>query len=354
MLTLSIFFKHQSFRRDEKDEIWYDCECFFTVKRPSSIDEIENYENLPIDDQQRIRQKIANLQLPLIPANINPSLKRAAPAESKIILSDFQIEYSVSSRAECCGCRNKIMKGLVRVSKTVYFTEIGMKFGGQKFQHHLECFASICRKDYKFYLGGDKLPGFNQLKATDQQHVMEIIKSGKDDDEVSDEKKIKLEVGPSSINEETSQELENLIKIQSEKFQTIRGLLKIHGNAKILGEFLKLNDSKVVLGYENILDRCSDFISFGAIFKCTTCTNGNMIFSKHGYKCDGKLNEWANCDRFETNVRRQSVKFPKSMNFIREQLTNKGIKLAVQHRAVRPMVTKVVESKRKVKVSCKR
>lgn len=349
---------HQSFKRDGRDEVWYHFDCFFALQRPSSINEIENYENLPIDDQQKIRKKITNLQLPLIPlnGNVNPKLKRAAPVvESKIVLSDFNIEYSVSSRAECVGCRNKIMKGLIRVGKNEFFTEIGMKFGGQKFQHHLECFGTICRKEYGFYLGFDQLPGFSQLTENDQLKVMTIWKSTnieQNDDGASDEKKIKLEAGPSNYD----QDLENVIKIQTEKFQTVRELLKKHCKAKTLSEFLTQNGSDVVQGYDNILDRCADFISFGAIPKCTKCLNGNMIFSKNGYKCDGTLNEWANCDRFESSLQRQAVKFPKSMNSFADQLlTSSRIKLVVQNRAVRPIVEpNCSDSKRDVKVARKR
>lgn len=94
--------------------------------------------------------------------------KRSAP---KIVLSDYGVQYSVSSRAECVGCRSKIMKSQVRVFKTVYDTEVGMKFGGQPFWHHLDCFAQICVDNYGFNLNGDKLPGFRNLSAADQQTV---------------------------------------------------------------------------------------------------------------------------------------------------------------------------------------
>lgn len=245
------------------------------------------------------------------------------------------------------------MKGLIRVSKNEYFTEIGMKFGGQKFQHHLECFTAMCQKEYKFYLTFDKLPGFSQLTKDDQQKVMLMSPTNHSGENigVSGEKKIKIEAEPSNVD----QDLENLIKIQTEKFHTVRELLTKHTTSKTLVEFLKQNDSDAVQEDEMILDRCADFIAFGAIQKCTKCPNGNFIFSKHGYKCDGRLNEWAFCDRFEASPQRQAVKFPKSMSAFREKLTSSRIKLVVQNRAVRPMTeTEVVDSKRVVKVARKR
>lgn len=59
-------------------------------------------------------------------------------------LRDFGVEYSKSSRANCCGCRQKIAKSIVRVKKVVYTTEVGINFGGQPLWHHLECFAKVC------------------------------------------------------------------------------------------------------------------------------------------------------------------------------------------------------------------
>lgn len=89
-------------------------------------------------------------------------------------MKDFGIEYSRSSRAECVGCQNKIMKEDVRVKKVVFDTEVGFKFGGQPLWHHLECFAKI-RGDYGFYLGGDQLPGFSSLSPEDKKTVKKAI-----------------------------------------------------------------------------------------------------------------------------------------------------------------------------------
>lgn len=89
-------------------------------------------------------------------------------------MKDFGVEYSLSSRAECVGCQNKIMKEDIRVKKVVFDTEVGFKFGGQPLWHHLECFAKI-RGDYGFYLGGDQLPGFSSLSPEDKKTVKKAI-----------------------------------------------------------------------------------------------------------------------------------------------------------------------------------
>lgn len=68
------------------------------------------------------------------------------------------------------GCQNKIMKDDVRIKKTDYTTEVGMKFGGQALWHHVACFASI-RGDYGFYVGGEQLAGFRELSPEDKKMV---------------------------------------------------------------------------------------------------------------------------------------------------------------------------------------
>lgn len=74
--------------------------------------------------------------------------KREAVKEVTVVMSakalrDFGVEYSVSSRAGCCGCRQKILKNEVRCKKIIYDTEVGMRYGGQPLWHHLDCFAKV-------------------------------------------------------------------------------------------------------------------------------------------------------------------------------------------------------------------
>lgn len=124
-----------------------------------------------------IRKKVEELSGILLPSTSKgkKGKKRAAePDASEVAMKDFAIEYSVSSRAECVGCQNKIMKEDIRVKRVVYDTEVGMKFGGQPLWHHLNCFASI-RGDYGYYLGGEDLQGFRSLSAADKKIVMKAI-----------------------------------------------------------------------------------------------------------------------------------------------------------------------------------
>lgn len=94
--------------------------------------------------------------------------------EDQAAVKDFGIEYAKSGRAACRGCELKINKDEVRVCKTVYDTEVGMKYGGQKLWHHLECFAQI-RNDLGWLDTGENLPGYKQLKAEEKKKVKQLL-----------------------------------------------------------------------------------------------------------------------------------------------------------------------------------
>lgn len=63
----------------------------------------------------------------------------------------------------------------VRISKTVYDTEIGIKYGGQPLWHHVKCFAED-RANLLYIAGGEDLPGFKLLTKEDQEMVRNEIK----------------------------------------------------------------------------------------------------------------------------------------------------------------------------------
>lgn len=111
-------FTLKSLKFDGRDNYLYHLNCFFEKQRPHNINEIENYENIQYDDQQKIRKKLDAIWSVLAPTSSeskgNKGTKR--PLVPPVTLSDYTLEYSPSNRAECVGCRTKIMKNIVRVS----------------------------------------------------------------------------------------------------------------------------------------------------------------------------------------------------------------------------------------------
>lgn len=100
------------------------------MHHPKSVEEIDHFEDIRYEDQERIRSKIGKSTI-LLPETSNKGKKgkkRAASTDEpsgKAALNDFAIEYSKSSRATCVGCKNKIMKEGIRIKKTVFDTEVG-------------------------------------------------------------------------------------------------------------------------------------------------------------------------------------------------------------------------------------
>lgn len=108
------------------------------------------------------------------------SKKRLADDEGEsskamsMLIKDFGIEYAKSGRAACVGCQLKIAKDEVRIKKTVYDTEVGMKFGGQPLWHHVECFAQL-RSELGWFESAEKLPGFKSLSKEDKANAKKHI-----------------------------------------------------------------------------------------------------------------------------------------------------------------------------------
>lgn len=74
--------------------------------------------------------------------------------------------------------------------------------------------------------------------------------------------------------------------------------------------FLIANDSDIVEDKNDLLDRCADLLTFGALPKCTMCQNGDMIFTETGYTCNGVNENFLSCEHFELNPTRSVCNIP--------------------------------------------
>lgn len=237
----------------------------------------------------------------------------------------------------------------------MYDTEVGMKFGGQPFWHHLECFATI-RGEYDFFISGDNLPGFKALEKNDQKLVLDALPYGINYKnvcryqisynlyyfrtiKVDEIQKKKMKREPLKETDKIlNQELETLIQQQSQKLFDIRDMLERNCSKSVLQSILTINNSCQIQDKEELLNRCSDMINFGALAKCQKCLNGDMIFTKHGYTCNGATSEWAFCGNFVEKPLRLKCKIPKALkncnganNFFA------SYKSIIVDRAVRPL-----------------
>lgn len=220
----------------------------------------------------------------------------------------------------------------LRVKRTVYDTEVGQKFGGQALWHHLNCFAQV-RGDYDFYVGGENLPGFGDLSKEDKKQVKESLPAIKVDEEQI--KKMKHE----PLNEAekaANKELEDTIAKQTKMLFIIRDELEKSCSKGDLQNILFTNKSCIVEGKDRLLDRCADFLTFGALAKCQKCQKGDLIFSKYGYTCNGMISEWAQCSNFIDKPLRMKCKIPDNLKKSETSKFFSKYKPKVQDRAVRP------------------
>lgn len=132
-----------------------------------------------------------------------------------------------------------------------------------------------------------------------------------------------------------SQSLEDQIKKQSKVLFKIRDKIQSICSKNDLQNILFANDSCLVEGVDNLLDRCADFLTFGALAKCQTCHKGDMMFKKHGYKCNGMIDEWTECGNFVEKPTRLKCKIPSSMKGDADDFFKK-YKPKIEDRALRP------------------
>lgn len=130
---------HQSSKFDGKMTSWYHFDCFFLKQRPKGMGDIENFDQLRWEDQEKIKKKIESIDYLLVgpfqidgtgsqcswililglggvgavevgkkgKGKVSKSTGKAAGGKK---LLDFSVQYAKSGRAACRGCLEKILK----------------------------------------------------------------------------------------------------------------------------------------------------------------------------------------------------------------------------------------------------
>ncbi|XP_053602526.1 poly [ADP-ribose] polymerase [Plodia interpunctella] len=294
----------QSAFHDGKQPNWYHEECFFEKQRPSSVDEIANFNKLKSADQKRIVNKINEVgqSAVLVVKNEKSKGKSKKRASTSVVgaLKDFGVEYSKSSRASCKHCEIKICKDEVRIRKTVFDTDVGAKYGGQPLWHHVKCFAEA-RHELQFFAGGEVLPGFTDLSEEDQKMVKDTIKPV---GEAVPTKKIKTEEG-----DPAQEKLEKMLKKQNDLFQKYKTALGQLA-PKEIEEILEENSQEVPQAKRDAVDLLADCMAFGALKPCPDCKNGQLVLDTFGYKCTGHISGFTSCAYVSQDPKRSKLKIP--------------------------------------------
>jgi hypothetical protein len=288
---------------------WYDFTCFFDKQHPKSVNDIKNFESLPIEYQKKIQIKLSKSDKECKGKKRNA----ASNAEKKSSLNDFKIEYSKSNNSECRGCKYKILKNEVRICKNVYETEVGRKYGGENMFYHLFCFAQL-RSELCYFKSAEHLPGFNSLKEDDQLEAKKNLPAI-NEEEIPEVKKVKTEIANDGFTEEELKLYTEQNNILSKFRDELKNLSK-----KTLIKLLEANNQAVTGG--RLWDRLADAMTFGALLPCKVCKGGQLVFGNFGYKCCGYFTEWTRCNNLVKEPERKKFEVPpefsKNYQFLNE------------------------------------
>ncbi|XP_057662049.1 poly [ADP-ribose] polymerase [Diorhabda carinulata] len=296
----------QSPHFDGKQPRWFHFSCFFQKQRPKTIDDIEHFEALRVEDQDKIKEKVTLSEVIIIPDKKGKKRGNDGGASTlkKEAMKDFRIEYAKSGRAGCRGCEQKILKDELRISKKDFETEVGRKYGGQDMWHHVSCFAQL-RSDLGYFESGDKLPGFKGLSKDDQENVKKQIVAIKQED-VPPVKKMKTEDDVDKKDNEYREQNKLMYKYRD-------SLDELGSKTKtVLIQLLEYNNQKPLTGKDRMLDQVADAMTFGALEPCDSC-KGQFEYTNSGYICTGDLTEWTKCNKTVKEPKRKSFKVQKEL-----------------------------------------
>ena len=100
-----------------------------------------------------------------------------------------------------------------------------------------------------------------------------------------------------------------------------------------LQKFLFVNGSGMMERQEQMQERVADFLTFGALEKCNLCKNGDYVFRKNNYVCNGIHSEWASCENIIEKPPRKMCNLPPEWLKIGEPWTS--FRSNIEDRAVR-------------------
>ena len=103
------------------------------------------------------------------------------------------------------------------------------------------------------------------------------------------------------------------MKKQNKKMFYYRDQLERQLKKNELQDLLESNGQEVCTGVDSMLDRLSDYLTFGAIEPCQECESGQLVYrSGVGYQCTGNISEWTKCQFRTLEPKRKPFVVPKT------------------------------------------
>ncbi|XP_038887409.1 poly [ADP-ribose] polymerase 1-like isoform X2 [Benincasa hispida] len=290
--------------------MWNHAACILKKeKQIKSIDDVEGLDLLRWEDQQKIRQYVED--------------SVAAVAVTPV---ECGIEVSQTSRANCKHCKQKIMKGEVRLSSAV-----DSKGAKGLARYHANCYIEQCPSTHV-----EKLAGWQNLPPSDPAAVSALVKkppsaeknekqttskAGKRKKGTAEDQnsKVTRAVGDVSVSRsmksaivsadpQNSSDLVSKLEAQSKGLRKLKDDLIKHVTAVELREMLESNDQDSTGSELDLRDRCADGMMFGALAKCPICS-GSLRYSGGMYLCHRYQSAWSKCSYFTREPERLKGKW---------------------------------------------
>ncbi|KGN57935.1 poly [ADP-ribose] polymerase 1 isoform X1 [Cucumis sativus] len=279
--------------------MWNHAACILKkAKQIKSIDDVEGLDSLRWEDQLKIRQYVED------------SVAAAAVVVTPI---EYGIEVSQTSRASCKHCKQKIMKGEVRLS-----TVLDGKGTKGLAWYHANCYMEQCPSAQV-----EKLAGWQNLPPSDQAAISTLVKkpssavkneekqttskAGKRKKDTAEDQDSKVTKATGDVSEsrsmknaivsadsQNSADLVSKLEAQSKGLWKLKDDLKKHVTTSELREMLESNDQDSTGSELDLRDRCADGMMFGALAKCPICF-GSLCYSRGMYRCHGYQSAWSKC-----------------------------------------------------------
>ncbi|KHJ46115.1 Poly(ADP-ribose) polymerase catalytic domain protein [Trichuris suis] len=290
--TLRMGIMIQSSRFDGRFPLWHHFSCFWSRAKVKSESDVKGFDNLRWNDQEKVRQAIAE------PQQAVPSARKEKPVKNEASLPDISaLSISCGTRsAKCASCAEACEKGKLRIV---------LKLGKQNKNHHPQCFANTY----------SSISGFESLSEEEKDDIKRCFttkkrKGSPDAEDCAQE--VKKTKQSSSRDEERK-----LLKIQSDEMWKVRDMIKNNLTKADMLQLFKLNNQQVPSGETKILDRLTDCVMFGALKRCQQCNGGQLVYSStfNAYICTGSVSGWTRCTFTTRDPERCSLIVPEEEQF---------------------------------------
>jgi predicted DNA-binding WGR domain protein len=274
---------------DGMQDNWFHYECFWKRSKPDKLSEanIRGMESLKWDDQEKIRQRIAEIKEN---ASELPTPKSHIP----------KVEIAKTGQGKCFECKEKVGKGELRI------------------QLKASNFHPTCLKAMEVITGGaESIEGYEFLDDDQKKTLDDVFgkqaekrKAPEDDTTATPAKKPK-------VTNEPDKELKAKLKKQTETLWQVRQDItnnlsrdEIDTILQANGRFRRKRD-----GPDGTIEQLADCIVFGVPEIHQECGEGVFFYSptQHTYKCNGNISEFTPCPHQDRNPPRHPIKIPRSL-----------------------------------------